>query len=670
MLLTIASREILWNIPATYQFIMYGLFLASLGVLLWKLRETFRWIKGSSNEKLFPESLQWVPFFKTLLLQGKLPRRAAVARFHALIFYSFLILTIATELVAIHSDTPFKVFQGTTYIVISFLADIAGVLILAGLVFAFRRRYIEKPTHLSATRPGQEKTMYGFLAALVITGFLLEGLRILGTGMPSGEVVWSPVGWVFALLFAGISASDAAISVTHQYLWLFHMILTMAFVAAIGFTKFSHMIFAPLGALITPKYRGAVLEPMDFEDEDAESFGLEKVSGLTPKQRFDTVVCVECGRCSQACPALRSGKSLDPKLIITKMRDFSRSQDGKSDVSVWEEGKELYAIAEIDACTTCGACMEECPMNIEHIPTIMGLKRYKTLTLGNVPPTAVTTIRNIQNQGNPWGRSRESRMDWAEGLDVPIADEQTHVEYLYYTGCAGSYDPDNQKVVKHTVALLNAAGVSFALMGKAENCNGDPVRRIGDEYSFNEIAIENIANINRYKFDTIITQCPHCMHTIGKEYAKFEGGNFNVLHHTELLADLVKQGKLKTQNEIRENMTFHDPCYLGRHHGNYDSPREILSAIPGLSLSEMEESKDSALCCGMGGGNMWYETPDGEHLSKNRLKQIARTGSPNLVTACSYCMINFNSSKTGVPETEELVVEDVASILHRSVIKE
>ncbi len=670
MLLTIASREILWNIPIAFQIGMYVLFFASLGVLLWTFKEKFRWIKGTSGEKLFPESLQWGAFFKTLVLQGKLPRRPAVGRFHALIFYSFLILTIATELVAIHSDTPFKVFQGTTYIVISFLADIAGVFILIGLALAFYRRYVQKPAHLSATRPGQERTMYGFLGTLVITGFLLEGLRILGTGMPSGETIWSPVGWIFAKLFSGMSLSNQAVSVTHQALWLFHMVLTMAFVAAIGLTKYSHMVFAPLSALITPKRRGGVLEPMDFEDEEAESFGIEKISGLTPKQRFDTLACVECGRCSQVCPALRSDKPLDPKLIITKMRDFSLSEKGKSDGNFWEEGKELYTISEIDACTTCGACMEECPVNIEHVTTIMGLKRYKTLTLGQVPATAITTIHNIQNQGNPWGQPRESRMDWADGLDLPIADEQTHVDYLYYTGCAGAYDPANQQVVKHTVALLKEAGVSFALLGKAESCNGDPIRRFGDEYTFNEIAIGNIANINRYKFDTIITQCPHCLHTIGKEYAKFEDGNFNVVHHTELLADLVKQGKLKPQNEVRETVTLHDPCYLGRHHGNYDSPRDVLSAIPGLSLSEMEESKDSALCCGMGGGNMWYETPEGEHLSKNRLKQIAQTGSSNLATACSYCMINFNSSKTSVTETEDLVVEDVASLLYRSVIKE
>jgi Fe-S oxidoreductase len=298
----------------------------------------------------------------------------------------------------------------------------------------------------------------------------------------------------------------------------------------------------------------------------------------------------------------------------------------------------------------------------------MEAKRYKVLTLGEIPPAAADAVNKIKNQGNPWGISKEDRFKWADGLDVPVITPSMQVDYLYYVGCAGSYDGANQKVVQDTVKLLTKAGVSFAVMGKTEKCNGDPVRRFGDEYSFQEIAIENIANMKQYKFDKVVTHCPHCLHTIGKEYAKFENGDFPTVHHTELLAELIKDGKLKPYKPINQEMTFHDPCYLGRHHGEYNAPREILKSIPGLKLKEMEKNKDKSLCCGMGGGNMWYELPEGEHLAHNRLKDIGETKTSKLATACSFCLINFNSSKASHKPTENIEIEDVANILAKATL--
>jgi Fe-S oxidoreductase len=312
--------------------------------------------------------------------------------------------------------------------------------------------------------------------------------------------------------------------------------------------------------------------------------------------------------------------------------------------------------------------MEECPANIEHVNLIMEAKRYKALTLGDIPPSAADAINKIKNQGNPWGIAQDDRFKWADGLNIPVIEVGKKVDYLYYVGCAGSYDGSNQKVVKDTISLMKKAGVSFAVMGKTEKCNGDPVRRFGDEYSFYEIAIENIANMNQYDFGKVVTHCPHCLHTIGKEYAKFQDGVFETVHHTELLADLIDKGKLVPEKRIDETLTFHDPCYLGRHHGQYNAPRAILNSIQGLKIKEMVRSKDKALCCGMGGGNMWYELPEGEHIANNRLKDIGEKEVNKLATACSYCMINFNSSKAHVKETENLEVEDIASILAKSVL--
>ena len=670
-----ASREIMWNIPYSFKILMYGLLIVSIIILFQGLYKKLLFVAGVKGFKdlkgkqgLLPKKLNWGSFLQTLFFTGKVSRNSYVGFFHSLIYYGFIVLWIATDLVAIHYDTPFKVFQGPLYIIVSFLADIAGVAILVGLGFAYYRRYIKKPDFLSATKPKSELFMYWLIGSLVIIGFLIEGIRIYATGMPLGEKSWAPIGYFIAFLFSQLQVSEKTWSTIYQGLWLIHMVSTMGFLASLGHSKFFHIIGLPLNALLTPQRRGAILNPMDFENEEAETFGLGKISEMTMKNRYDLLTCVECGRCTEVCPANLSGKSLNPKTIITKARDFvfSVQEQGKDDGDLWE-GSPLYQANELDACTTCGACMEECPANIEHVNIIMEAKRYKTLTLGEIPPSAGDTVNKIKNNGNPWGISQDDRFKWAEGLDIPLIEQDKKVDYLYYVGCAGSYDAANQKVVQDTVMLLKKAGVQFAVLGKTEKCNGDPIRRFGDEYSFFEVAIENIANLNQYKFDKVVTHCPHCLHTIGKEYAQFEDGQFETIHHTELLSELIEAGKLTPQKEINEKLTFHDPCYLGRHHGEYNAPRKILNSIKGIEIKEMEANKDKALCCGMGGGNMWYELPEGEHIAKNRLRQIGDKKVEKLATGCSYCMINFNSTKTQVSETENIEVEDVASILAKSM---
>ncbi len=668
-MLSTASREIMWNIPPSFKWAMYALFILSMAAMVKGFYEKYQFVTGGKGHKgLLPKQLNWKAFFETILLTGKVPRKKDVGIFHSLIFYGFFILWIATDLVAIHYDTPLKIFKGPLYIVVSFLADIAGIAILAGLAMAYNRRYIKKPAYLEATNPKQEMFMYLMLISLVVIGYLIEGFRILGAGMPEGEASWAPIGWALANLFKSFNLSDQSLALTYRILWFYHMVNTMVFIASIGWTKFSHIVILPLSALLTPQRRGAVLEPMDFEDETAETFGLGKFSELTQKNKLDLIACVECGRCTEVCPAFGAQKPLDPKKIITKARDFSLGTitAENPDAELWGENP-IWGATELDSCTTCGACMEECPANIEHVNIILEAKRYKTLTLGEIPPAAADAANKVRVNGNPWGIAQDDRFKWADGLDVPVIEPEKKVDYLYYVGCAGSYDAANQKVVQDTVMLLKKAGVDFAVMGKTEKCNGDPIRRFGDEYTFYEIAIENIANMNQYKFDKVVTHCPHCLHTIGKEYAKFEDGEFDTVHHTELLADLIKQGKLKPEKEVKEEMTFHDPCYLGRHHGEYDAPREILKSIPGLKLKEMEKNKDKAMCCGMGGGNMWYEIDEGVHLATKRLEEIGETKTEKLATSCSYCLINFNSSKAQVESTENIAIDDVATILAKSI---
>ena len=668
-----ATREVMWMIPGWMKFTMYGCVVIATAFFVMGLVEKYKFVtNGKSPKELLPKKLNIENFLRTIFFQGKVKRDAYVGIFHSLVFYGFVVLFIATELVAIHADTPFKIYKGPTYIITSFLADISGILVLLGIGLAYYRRYVKKPAFLSATRPNQEKFMYWMIIALVVIGYLLEAIRIYVTNMPEGERFWSPIGYTFAAVVGSMGFQQITLATSYKALWFFHMINTMLFVGMLTQSKFMHIVLLPLNALLTPYRRGAVLNPMDFNNENAETFGLGKTSELTMKERLDTLACVECGRCTQVCPANMADKPLDPKLIVTKMRDVLgvNMADTKllgQDINLWDPAA-IYASNELDSCTTCGACMEECPANIEHVQMIMDLKRYKVMTLGDIPPAAADATNKVKKNGNPWGISQDDRFNWADGMDVPVIEAGKKVDYLYYVGCAGSYDGSNQKVVKDTVNLLKKAGVSFAVMGKTEKCNGDPVRRFGDEYSFYEIAIENIANMRQYTFDKVVTHCPHCLHTIGKEYAKFDDGVFETVHHTELLSELLNSGKLKALKEVAGELTFHDPCYLGRHHGEYNAPRNILTSIPGVKLKEMEKAKDKATCCGMGGGNMWYELPEGHHLAENRLKDIGETQAPKLATSCSFCMINFNSSKGSVKATEELQVEDVASILAKSAL--
>ena len=669
--LALATREVLWGIPALFKALMYGSMFLAFGFMYagFKNKLSYALADGEKISDAFPDKFQWKAFFQNIFFMGKVMRNKYAAIFHALVFYGFLVLWIATDIVAVHYDTPFKIFTGWTYIIVSFTADVAGIAILIGLALAYYRRYVVKEAKLKAKDKYAAMFMYVMLALLVIQGYLIEGIRIMAAGMPEGEASWAPVGWALASLFDSFHIRDAVWASGYKWLWLVHMFNTMAFIASLTYSSFAHMFILPLQALITPKGRGAILEPMDFEDETKETFGLADINELTVKTKFDLLSCIECGRCEEVCPAKAAEKPLNPKTIVTKTRDLLTDtiEKGESSANIW--AKNLFSDNEIDSCTTCGACMEECPSNIEHVPLIMEAKRYKTLTEGRIPPAAATAVENTLVNGNPWGLSQEDRFKWADGLEVPVIEPSKKVDYLYYVGCAGSYDNNNQKVVQDTVKLLKTAGVDFAVLGKTEKCNGDPIRRFGDEYNFFEIAIGNIATLKEYQFDKIVTHCPHCFHTIGKEYAKFEDGEFDVVHHTELLDELIKAGKLKPKKEINKELTYHDPCYIGRHDNNYKAPRDIIKSIPGMSLKEMDKSKDKARCCGMGGGNMWYEVDEGKHLSENRLEDIAGIKVETLATSCSYCMINFHSTKANVKETEKLEINDVASFLAESIIE-
>lgn len=680
------TRQIYWSPSGgladllhqtTYIWLAVALAVAGYGVY----RRVAIWRLGK------PEAAFDKPFDRTLLFmryvmaQGKVLRKRRMrserhssyaAWMHGLIFYGFLALVFATTMVALKEYGIVDLYRGWFYAFTSVVAEVGGLALMVGLVMGVFRR--SAPNETGGRRPegvGKDfqhsmgyTILYALLAILCLQGFLIEGLRLAVQENPP-DAGWSFVGSAFALLFPSDMSQTTAEN-TYAAMWYFHMVTTMAFIAAVPYTRAMHIVTASLN-LFTQRLEPKVLLPkMDFENTESEYFGPQKILDFTWRDLLDFDSCTECRRCTDICPANAVGKALDPRQIILKLRDsmlveaqLPSAKRNAEENYLYESGRITHD--EIWACTNCGGCVNECPVGIDQLRSIMQLRRYQTLTLGEVPPSAGKAIENIKQHNNPWGVSHADRFKWAEGLDVPVlTGDSPEVEYLYYVGCAGSYDSGNQRVARSVVQILKACGVSYAVMGKAESCTGEPVKRLGDEYSFSEIAISNVEKLQALKFRRIVTHCPHCFNTLKNDYRDY-GGQFEVVHHSQLLSKLHREGKLKMPGEVRKEVTFHDPCFLGRHNGEYDAPRDLLEGIAGLRLHEMELSRETSSCCGMGGGNMWYESAGGvTTMAENRLEHVARTGASTLVTGCSFCMINFKGAFKNLEATKDLEVIDIA----------
>ena len=413
---------------------------------------------------------------------------------------------------------------------------------------------------------------------------------------------------------------------------------------------------------------------MEF-DENAESFGVGDVEEFTWKQLLDAQTCVECGRCTSQCPANNTGKPLDPRKLMHDLKYALKDRVANKDKPEEEksEAKELIrgfiSTDELWACTTCGACMEACPLYIEHIPAIVDMRRYLTLTEGDFPEELANTYKNLENNYTPWAFSHAARADWAKGLDVTQMKDQSDVEYLFWVGCAGSYDDRYKKVSTAIVNILNEANISFSILGTEEKCNGDTARRLGNEYLADMQIRENIETFKKYKVQKVITGCPHCFNTIKNEYPDF-GYETEVVHHSDLIAGLLQSGKIQpgVVPESVKNTTYHDSCYLGRHNDIYESPRESLSSLPGVELTEMQRSKETGFCCGAGGGRMWLEETIGDRVNENRAKEAIETGAQTVATACPFCMTMMTDG-VKAHNSEEVDVKDIAEIVAESLQK-
>ncbi len=544
------------------------------------------------------------------------------------------------------------------------------------------------------------------IAAVIVTLLLYRGAQ-QNTGVFPYPHAWAFASWVVAQILHPLGYGVN--SVLEVVFILAQLAVVLAFLVIVTYSKHLHIFLAPVNVLFSrrPDALGP-LEPMrsggkvlDFEeaDPDTDVFGIGKVEDLTWKGMLDLGTCTECGRCQSQCPAWVTGKPLSPKQLILDLRDhaFAKApylladEDGRVGLSaavLAEAERPLVGTEEqhgvidpevIWACTNCGACVNECPVDIEHIDHINGMRRHQVLIESAFPTEATTMLNNLERRGNPWGMAEDKRLEWITELDfeVPVLDGAipADVEYLYWVGCAGALEDRAKKATKAIAELLHVAGVKFAVLGPAETCTGDPARRLGNEFVFQMLAQQNVETLNEAGVGAgtgkkVIASCPHCFNTISREYPQL-GGNYEVIHHTQLLARLVEEGKLTPVTPVDEKITYHDPCFLGRHNKVYTPPRAIIDAVPGTTAEEMHRCKGKGFCCGAGGARMWLEERTGKRINTERIDEALALDPDTVSTACPYCMVMLgdavNAKKAAGQAKESLEVIDVAQLLVRSV---
>jgi Fe-S oxidoreductase len=645
--------------------------------------------------------------------QRKLLKWSVPGAAHAATFWGFivLLLTIIEAYGALFQRT-FAIPGIGHWAVIGFLEDLFATGVLAGLItFAVIR--LRSDPHKEGRRSrffGSHTraawVVLGMIAAVIITLLLYRGAQE-NTGVFPYPRAWAFGSWVVAQILHPLGYGVN--SVLEVVFILAQLGVVMAFLVVVSYSKHLHIFLAPLNILFSRRPDGlGPLEPMrsggkvlDFEeaDPDTDTFGIGKVEDLSWKGMLDLGTCTECGRCQSQCPAWVTGKLLSPKQLILDLRDHAFAKapyllatEGErvtlsADVLAEAERPLVGTEAEhgvidpevIWACTNCGACVNECPVDIEHIDHINGMRRHQVLVESAFPTEATTMLNNLERRGNPWGMAEDKRLEWITELDfeVPVLDGRIpdDVEYLYWVGCAGALEDRAKKATKAIAELLHAADVKFAVLGPMETCTGDPARRLGNEFVFQMLAQQNVETLNEAGVGAgtgkkVIASCPHCFNTISREYPQL-GGNYEVIHHTQLLARLVEEGKLTPVNPVEEKITYHDPCFLGRHNKVYTPPRSIIDAVPGTTAEEMHRCKGKGFCCGAGGARMWLEERTGKRINEERIEEALALDPDTVSTACPYCMVMLgdaiNAKKATGEAKQSLEVIDVAQLLVRSI---
>jgi len=685
------TRQIYWNISNIWA--MYVLLVPTVAIAFYGFYRHFRsWRRGAPAARFDHPAARINQVLKHAVAQRRTARNLYAGVFHQFISYGFVVLTIATTVVALDADFGTAIMRGNFYLYFqSFTVDLFGALVLLGVAMAAARRYLKRPQKLVYTDEGTLILVAIFVICL--QGFLVEGWRIAATNDPWGA--WSPFGNLIARASRPL-LSVAAMRSAHRATWWFHLAVSFGVIAWLPYTKMMHVVTAPLNiytANLAPL--GASLKNIDFEK--TESFGVNSLDGFTWKDLLDLDACTECGRCTAVCPANAVGKELSPRDIILQLRDLKNfglrteelpgglsgalngnSKDGSGDTNqsaIRNSNSEIpnsqsaiigsvpaTAPAALWQCTTCAACMEACPVFIEQMPKIVDMRRYLVMEEADFPDSMQQAITSLEKRGHPFSGTNATRLDWAEGLGVRQITEAKDAEVLLWVGCGGALVERNQKVTRSTALLLEQAGVNFAIMGREEKCSGDPARRIGNEFLFETLAKENVEKLNKYAVKKVITSCPHCFNTFKNEYPQY-GGLFEVYHHSEYLARLVDEGRLTPVSASEKKIAFHDPCYLGRQNGIYDAPRQLVQISTAGNAVEMERSRAKSFCCGGGGGMSFVDEPANQRVNQERAREAIETGADVLAVGCPFCMTMMEDGINAQKGDRDVRVMDVAELL-------
>lgn len=656
--------------------LLFSLYSFGMGI-----KERYEILAMAKPENRFDQPGQRLLGALSIVLgQKRLMREPGAGLMHLCIFWGLVIFSLGIIVVMLEGLFPslmIPVLGSNPYFYL--LVDVFGLLAIIGMLVSAYRRYIAKVPRLGVGDWSEERVIVGLISGivlLVISYFVSSGANAVTAG--ADRYVLAPVTGMLAAMWSSMSPSNS--QVIYEVFWWMHVILAFGLLVFFRYSHLVHPLAAPINIYLRNlQPRGGSIKSLDLEDEEEENFGVSKITDYTWKQLLDCFACAECGRCQDNCPAYLSGKPLSPKMLIATLKDnLPRKAKAAGNL------KEAYAATETDgeaslpelagevisediiwSCTTCYACQEHCPQLNEHINKIIDLRRNLVLDRSEFPSEAQLAFTNMERNFNPWGVGWSNRGDWADDLDVPTMEDNKDAEYLLFVGCAGSFDDRIKNVTTALVKILKAADISFAILGSEEKCCGDSARRLGNEYLYQSLVEENIEVFNEYGVKKIITTCPHCFNSLKNEYPNF-GGNYEVIHHTQLINDLIENKKLNLQGAGDSfKITYHDSCYLGRYNNEYDAPRRIIGQLPGASFVEMSRNKDRAFCCGAGGGRMWLEETLGNRINVMRTEQALQTQPEVIAVNCPFCLTMIEDGLKEHDQVENVQTKDIAELVAR-----